>query len=198
MLLFDAAVELTVGAVFALGHREELARSLTPVTHHRAFRQGLVYSALLYVASAAFFFVGFTAWNTMYLVDLENSPTLLCWAAYLDSAFLSLCYIVGFVSVARALRRTRLAVIGWSLAAMWSAVCLLLFVVLWTRSFVVTSYQEFVTHTYPAFSFRWGEPDSFFGHRLMWWLLFWCVVDFAPLAYLYGRARQTARGSVSA
>ena len=81
MLLFDMMVQVTVGGVFALRDREELAQPASKPADSKAFRDGLLYSMLLYVPSAVFFLAAWPAWNSMYLLDIETRPMWAAWYA---------------------------------------------------------------------------------------------------------------------
>lgn len=192
MLLFDMGVQVTVGGVWALSEREDLTGGGACPLESRAFRRGLLYSSLLYVPSAVLFLYAWPGWNSMYLLDIETDRVVGGWYAFFNTAALFGCYILGFWLSARSLRRTGGAIkpILVRLATMWGALFILLFGLLWGRSFAVTSYQEFVAGDWPRFALRWGEPDSFFGHRLMYWLILWALLDFGPLGYFYWRIRR--------
>lgn len=194
MLVFDLTVEFTVGATFALAHRERLIAPDVKPLQDRAFRNGLLYSGFLYIASAVFFLVGWPAWNSMYLFDLSN-PVHMAWFAYADTAALLACFVAGYIATVGWLRRAKgfLSPTGLRLAALWAAVCAVLFIWLWDRSFTVTTYADFLAHARPRFALRWGQPDSFFGHALMYWLLVWMVLDFGPLLFIYREARIAAK-----
>jgi hypothetical protein len=185
-------VQITVGGVWALSERETLSSLSSSPLGSKSFRDGLLYSSLLYVPSAVFFLIGWPGWNSMYLVDLESSVIVTAWYAFANAVVLFACYIAGFVLAARSLRgaggASRPLLIR--LAIMWVALVVLLFGLLWGRSFAVTTYQAFHAGDWPRFALRWGEPDSFFGHQLMLYLVVWAILDFAPLGALYWRARR--------
>ncbi len=194
MLVFDLTVEFTVGATFALAHRERLLDPDNKPLRDPAFRNGLLYSGFLYIASAIFFLVAWPGWNSMYLFDLSN-PVRLAWFAYADTAALLACFVAGYLATVRWLRRSagQLLPTLVRLGGLWLLVTAVLFVWLWGRSFTVTTYAEFMAHSWPRFALRWGAPDSFFGHALMYWLLLWMVLDFGPLLILYREARLAAK-----
>ena len=192
MLVFDMGVQVTVGSVWALSEREALGEPGAAPWRSRAFRDGLLYSSLLYVPSAVFFLRAWPGWNSMYLLDIESDAIVGAWYAFANTAVLLACYLAGFALASRTLRRSggRARPVLASLGIMWAALLILLFGVMWGRSFAVTSYDAFVAGEWPRFAIRWGEPDSFFGHPLMYWLMVWAVLDFGPLGYLYWRARK--------
>jgi len=193
MLLFDVTVQASVGAVFALRDRERLAAGGAA---DPAFRDGLLYSVLLYVPSALCFLYAWPGWNSMYLADLETDRVFGGSWLYGDGVLLVLAYAAGFAWSRRWLRGggTARGLLG-QVVLLWAVVGFVLVVPLWGRSFTDTSYQAFHAGSWPRFAVRWGEPDSFFGRPIMWWLLIWGVIDFAPLGYLYwrGRVRAAAR-----
>lgn len=193
MLLFDMMVQVTVGGVFALRDREELAQPASKPADSKAFRDGLLYSMLLYVPSAVFFLAAWPAWNSMYLFDIETRPMWAAWYALLDTVALFLCFIGGFLLAARHLRGggSARSVVA-RLIAVWLVIWIVLFVVLWGRSFAVTSYADFVSREWPRFKVEWGAKDTMFGRPLMWWLLTWMVLDFGPLTLIYRRGRARA------
>lgn len=193
MLVFDMAVQVTVGGVWAMSEREKLTTDDAPLAS-RPFRRGLLYSSLLYVPSAVFFLIAWPGWNSMYMFDIESNAIIGAWYAFANAVVLFACYIAGFVGAARVMRGS-----GGSpqpllirLGIMWAVILVVLFGLMWGRSFAVTSYDAFVAGEWPRFALRWGEPDSFFGHQLMYYLMVWAVLDFAPLGYLYWRARRNA------
>lgn len=194
MLVFDMGVQVTVGGVWALSERERLIGSDTSPWQSRAFRHGLLYSALLYVPSAVFFLYAWPGWNSMYLLDIETDRVVGAWYAFANTMVLFACYLAGFAFASRTLKAKNGAVkpLLGRLGIMWAAILIVLFGLMWGRSFAVTSYQSFVAGDWPRFAIRWGEPDSFFGHALMYWLMLWAVLDFGPLGYLYWRARKRA------
>lgn len=191
MLLFDVAVQASVGTVFALRDREKLTGDPGSPWATTAFRDALLYSVLLYIPSAIAFLYAWPGWNSMYLLDLERDPAVGMGWVYGDSVLLVLVTIAGFHWAQRWLRRSGSvrALLG-QVVALWAVVGFVLVVPLWGRSFAVTSYDAFHAGTWPRFELRWGQPDSFFGRPIMWWLLIWAVIDFAPLAYLYWRGRR--------
>lgn len=193
MLVFDMGVQVTVGGVWALSARESLARPQVAPLESKAFRNGLLYSALLYVPSAVFFLRAWPAWNSMYLLDIETHQITGAWYAFANTAVLFLCYLLGFGLAVKRLRAADGAAgpLLVHLGAMWAVILVVLFGVMWGRSFAVTTYQDFVSREWPRFAIRWGEKDSFFGHPLMYWLMVWAVLDFGPLGYLYWRARKS-------
>jgi hypothetical protein len=188
MILFDFTSQTMVGSIFALSRRESLARDDAPLAS-RAFREGLLFCALLYVPSAAFFHYNWPGWNLEYVVDPARVGG---WGAFVDGALLELFYIVGFLLTARALRRNggRAAPVVLRLALLWLAVLAFLVGFAWSRSFTVGSYGDFLRDPTPPFRFRWGAPHSIFGSALMWWLFIWAVIDYGPLLWLYLRGRR--------
>src|SRR3990172_6125461 len=105
MLLFDVAVQVSVGTVFALRDRERLVGSpgsswaATP-----AFRDALLYSVLLYIPSAICFLYAWPGWNSMYLLDLERDRVIGGWWVYGDIVALVLATVAGFAWAQPALR----------------------------------------------------------------------------------------------
>jgi hypothetical protein len=189
-MLFDFTSQTMVGTVFALGSREKLATEEHPLSS-KAFRTGLLFSAVLYVPSAAFFHYNWPAWNLQYLFD----PTMVRgWGAFADGALLQVFYILGFLLSARALRANggQVKPILIRLTMLWLVVLAILGSTLWSRSFTVGTYADYLQDPVPPFTLRWGAPHSLFGGELMWWLIIWAFLDYGPLLWLYVRARRAA------
>ncbi len=196
MLLFDLGVQATVGVVIALSDRENPRAPEQSAFDSPAFRTGLLYSMLVYIPSALGFLYIWPGWNTMYLFDVETNRVYGMWFLLFDAMGLTGSFVLAYWLTARSLRKTggkpRPPLLG--LGAMWLIVTVLLFVIMWGRSFAVTSYQAFHAGTWPRFDLRWGEPDSFFGRPIMWWLIGFAPPDFLPLAWLYRRRRRQLSG----
>jgi len=188
MMLFDFTSQTMVGTIFALGSREELAKEDRPLTT-RAFLIGLLYCAILYVPSAAFFHYNWPAWNLEYIFDPLRVRG---WGIFADGALLELFYILGFYLSARALRKNGglAKPVLIRLALLWLVMLVFLFGLNWSRSFTVGTMADYLNDPVPPFQFRWGSPHSMFGGELMWWLLIWAVLDYGPLLWLYARARR--------
>lgn len=190
MILFDAAFQATVGATAVCAARERLAAAARPLDS-LAFRDGLLYSALVYIPSAVLFLWAWPGWNSMYLVDLETGRLAGAWWLWFDMVFLFGCYTAGFLASAHLLRRGLRAVLI-AFAGLWVLVLGALGLPLWGRSVAVTTYADFHQGTWPRFDLRWGQPDSFFGTTIMFYLLAWGLVAFAGLWLLYRAGRRRA------
>ena len=188
MMIFDFTSQTMVGTIFALSKREKLAQDDHPLASE-AFRKGLLYCAVLYVPSAAFFHYNWPAWNLEYFFD---PAVVRGWGAFFDGALLECFYIFGFFAAARMLRGNggKAKPVLLALAGLWLAVCAFLFGGMWSRSFTVGTYADFQTNPLPNYKIEWGSPHSMFGGELMWWLLIWAVLDYGPLLWLYVRARR--------
>ncbi len=101
MMIFDFTSQTMVGSIFALGSREKLAQEDQPLAT-KAFLNGLLFCAILYVPSAAFFHYNWPAWNMEYFVDPAVARG---WGVFADGVLLEIFYILGFYLSARALRK---------------------------------------------------------------------------------------------
>lgn len=192
MLLFDLGVQLTVGTVLAMSDRENLIKPDRSPYTSPVFRNGLLYSMLIYIPSALYFLYAWPGWNTMYMIDAETNRLYGSWFLLLDTWGLTGCYVLGFWATTRALRSSggKTKPLVMALGGLWLAISVLLFVVMWGRSFAVTTYDAFHAGEWARFDLRWGEPDSFFGRPIMWYLLVFALPDVLPVAWLYRRRRR--------
>lgn len=198
MIPFDLASQVTVGAVMALAHREELAKSAEPL-HSKAFRRGALFCGLLYIPSVQFFHHQWASWNAMYFVDPESSRRIGAWLGFGEAVVLFALFMAGFLWTAKLLgpKGDRWKPVLLRLGVIWAVVAAFI-VGFWDRSFSSAPYAEWAANRPPMWEVRWGEPGAFWGAPIMWWILIFAPIDYGPLVWLYFKGRREATAAPSA
>lgn len=204
MIPFDMSVSFLAGQTLAYAARRRLRRE-DDLFANRPLMIALLWMVLIYTPSAMFFFHGWSAWNSVYVLGgvplgppgfpeypYFESRRLLYEAIliWLDCAALGGIFYGGFVLAHRWIRA------GEARRALWSclgvALAFLLYMAAtYDRSLVVTTYETFDRLARAGISvadvWRWRGLDgnAFLGHTVFWCNVIVAFIDFGPLAYLY-------------
>lgn len=189
MAPFDFWAQASIGSIFALGSREQLATTAHPF-RTRTFLDLLVYSALAYSPSVIFFVAAWPSWYVMYAVDTEGPRRGLAWLEVVNLYIQYACLVLGYGVAAWRLRRNggqpgRILAVN---LICWAIVLFSCIVPYWDRTFVAAPFMEY--HPIPRFEVRWGEAHSFWGGEILAFWCLWAVVDVGLFAWFYRRLRQ--------
>jgi hypothetical protein len=202
MIPFDMSVSFIAGQTLAYSARRRLAAE--PDLHvNRPVMTSLLWMTLIYAPSAMFFYHGWSAWNSVYVLAGQPAggppeypyfgSNRLLWEAiliWLDCSVLVGLFYGGFVLAHKWIRAAAERRIIWASVA----VAMLLVVyctITYDRSFVVTTYEEW--SRLQARGIRFGDifvwqgvgGATFLGHQVFWANAIVAFIDFGPLAYLY-------------
>lgn len=210
MIPFDWSVGFVTGQTLAYAAKKELATENKRLVN-RPFVISLLWMALVYAPSAMFFYHGWTAWNSVYVLkdvpagtgsseypDFESRrllyESILIW---IDCTALIGIFIGGFVLAHRWIARGNQRNI--LIACVTVTVMLLAYLGLtYARSFFVTTYEHFdelkrqgVTMG-DVFTWKGKDGSTFLGHSVFWSNVVIFFVDFGPLTFLYWKFRKDA------
>jgi hypothetical protein len=211
MIPFDMSVSFVAGQTLALSARRRLADEPN-IWVNKPLMVSLLWMTLIYAPSAMFFYHGWSAWNSVYIlkdVSGGGSPDYpdfgsnrLFWESIL--IWLDCTVLVGIFYTAFALahkwiragevkKATRACIF---VVVLLVGYCALTF----ERSFVVTTYESW--ERLKALGIQFGDiftwkghgGTMFLGHQVFWANAVIAFIDFGPLAYLYYRfSRPAAR-----
>ena len=202
MIPFDMSVSIITGQTLALSAKRQLARE--PDTFvNRPMMISLLWMVLLYAPSAMFFFHGWSAWNSVYIlkdVAVAGPPeypyfgsnrllgeSIIIW---LDCTSLVALFYGSFVlghkwilaGNPKAITKTCIAV---------AAALVIYCAITYDRSFMVRTYEGWqqLKSAGIAFGdiFKWNgfSGSTFLGHQVFWANALIMFIDFGPLVYLY-------------
>ena len=202
MIPFDMSVSFVAGQTLALSAKRKLATEPNEYVN-RPLMTSLLWMTLLYAPSAMFFYHGWTAWNSVYIlkdVAAAGPPEYpyfgtnrLLWESiliWLDCTALVGIFYLAFVQGHRWIRAGQTRKI--TIASVGVAVALVAYcAITFDRSFVVTTYESWQKlkeggiHLGDIFDWKGLGAATFLGHEVFWANAIICFVDFGPLAYLY-------------
>ena len=202
MIPFDMSISILSGQTLALSARRQLARQ--PDTFvNRPLMISLLWMVLLYAPSAMFFYHGWSAWNSVYLLkDLTAAgppeypdfgsgrllgESIIIW---LDCTVLVLLFYVSFIVGHRWIRAGKpQAIVRTCIAVALALVIYCAFT--YDRSFMVRTYEGWNQLKSAGISFgdvfQWNgsSGSTFLGHQVFWANAIVMFIDFGPLIYLY-------------
>lgn len=205
MIPFDMTVSFLAGQTLAYAARKRLRRE-TDVFANRPLVISLLWMVLIYTPSAMFFFHGWSAWNSVYLlkdVPIEarfpeytyfETPRLLYESIliWLDCTVLCGLFYGAFVVAHRWILAEKAKTILWACGGV-AAALIVYMLATYDRSFIVTTYEAWNRLSGEGIAFsdvltwKGREGSAFLGHSVFWCNLVIAFIDFGPLAYLYVR-----------
>jgi hypothetical protein len=210
MIPFDMSVSVIAGQTLALSARRQLARE--PDTFvNRPLMISLLWMVLLYAPSAMFFYHGWSAWNSVYILkDLHTAgppehpdfgSSRLLWESiviWLDCTLLVGLFYGNFILGHKWIRAGEPQKIVRTCVAV--AVALVIYcAITYDRSFIVSTYDGWnrLKAEGIAFAdvFTWDglSASTFLGHQVFWANAVVMFIDFGPLVYLYIWFRRKGR-----
>jgi hypothetical protein len=202
MIPFDMSVSVLAGQTLAASAKRHLGGEPN-VWVNKPLMISLLWMTLIYAPSAMFFYHGWSAWNSVYILkDLPGGgppehPSFgsqqLLWEAiviWLDCTVLVGLFYGGFVQGhkwIRAGRAKRIAITCVAVALLLILYCALTY----DRSFVVTTYQNWERlksngiRFGDIFSWQGFAGATFLGHQVFWANVVIGFIDFGPLVFLY-------------
>jgi hypothetical protein len=203
MIPFDMSVSFITGQTLALSARRQLANNSNLLVN-KPLMISLLWMSLLYAPSAMYFYHGWTAWNSVYILKdvpitgaFPEYPYFEPWRLLLESVviWLDCTILIGFLLGAFVLaHRWILARREKCIIAACIMVDIALLAYLWLtyeRSLLVTTYEHFERLTQQpltlsdVLAWRGFGGNTFFGHSVFWSNVVIALIDFGPLIYLY-------------
>jgi hypothetical protein len=210
MIPFDMSVSIISGQTLALSAKRQLARE--PDTFvNRPVMTALLWMVLLYAPSAMFFFHGWSAWNSVYIlkdVAVAGPPEYPAFGSgrqvwesiviWLDCSALVGLFYGSFILGHRWIRAGNPGAIVKTCIAV--AVALVIYcAITYDRSFMVRTYEGWTQLKASGIAFgdifKWNglSGSGFLGHQVFWANAIVMVIDFGPLVYLYIWFRRKGR-----
>lgn len=214
MIPFDMSVSFVAGQTLALSAKQRLADEPN-IWVNKQLMVSLLWMTLIYAPSAMFFYHGWSAWNSVYILkDLPaggppeysyfGSDRLL-WESiliWLDCTALVAIFYTAFALAHRWIRLDQVKQIKRAcllVAALLVGYCALTF----DRSFVVATYEGWERlkagdiEFGDVFSWEGYGGATFLGHQVFWANAIVAFIDFGPLVYLYYRFSRPARPALA-
>lgn len=211
MIPFDMSVSFVAGQTLALSARRRLVDE--PSTWvNKPLMVSLLWMTLIYAPSAMFFYHGWSAWNSVYILkDVSGGgppeypgfgSNRLFWESvliWLDCTVLVGIFYTAFmlahkwIRAGQAKKATHASIL---VAVLLVGYCALTF----DRSFVVTTYEGW--ERLKALGIQFGDiftwkghgGATFLGHQVFWANAVVAFIDFGPLVYLYYRFSRPVAG----
>jgi hypothetical protein len=137
VILFDAALELSAGVVFAARDRVSIVAT-SHVLSLPGFRRGLLVSAFTYVPGVVFFVTRWPRWSAHQLLEMKD-PGEIALFLTADVVLMFALYVGGYLAGVRSVRRGTLRRALAGLCVLWGVVLVLSFGIAPERSFAGTS-----------------------------------------------------------
>ena len=204
------SVSVLAGQTLALSAKRSLADEPSLYVN-RPLMGSLLWMTLLYAPSAMFFYHGWSAWNSVYLLqdvaatgpaehpDFGSNRLLLeASLIWLDCSVLVGLFYGSFVLAHRWIRAGRSSMIVRT-CVMVAVLFVAYAAATYDRSFMVVTYERWKAlkeagiQLGDIFEWRGSQGATFLGHQVFWANLVVAIIDFGPLIYLYRRFSRQRR-----